>query len=198
MYPNDSRLTRGLGTEEKTIDELQGAAALIAFAAYVVDRRQVGPSRLSFAPEEEPVPAMATAPYRAILQGALLLSGFAAIGYEVVWTRILVLLMGSSTYAFSMMLGTYLLGLAFGALWIGRYLDQLKAPGTALRHLQLAVAIREEVFREIAKRPELGRSAAALSRLRCLVDEPGGFESEEMLSNRDFGQAKGVRQVRYG
>ncbi len=38
VYPNDSHLTRGLGTEEKTIDELQGAAALIAGGEHLTGR----------------------------------------------------------------------------------------------------------------------------------------------------------------
>ncbi|HKW90963.1 MAG TPA: fused MFS/spermidine synthase [Methylomirabilota bacterium] len=43
-------------------------------------------------------------------------SGFAALGYEVVWTRLLVLVFGSSVYAFAVMLASFLLGLGLGAL----------------------------------------------------------------------------------
>lgn len=43
-------------------------------------------------------------------------SGLAALGYEVVWTRLLVLLFGSSVYAFAVMLTSFLLGLGLGSL----------------------------------------------------------------------------------
>ncbi|MFC1712568.1 fused MFS/spermidine synthase [Candidatus Poribacteria bacterium] len=42
-------------------------------------------------------------------------SGFAALTYEVAWTRILLMIIGSSVYAFSIMLATFLLGLALGS-----------------------------------------------------------------------------------
>jgi spermidine synthase len=43
------------------------------------------------------------------------LSGFSAMVYEVAWTRVLVMIIGSSTYAFSIMLATFLLGIAIGS-----------------------------------------------------------------------------------
>jgi len=42
-------------------------------------------------------------------------SGFAALVYEVAWTRILAMIIGSSVYAFSIMLATFLMGLALGS-----------------------------------------------------------------------------------
>lgn len=42
-------------------------------------------------------------------------SGFAALTYEVAWIRILLMVIGSSVYAFSIMLATFLLGLALGS-----------------------------------------------------------------------------------
>lgn len=44
------------------------------------------------------------------------ISGFSAMVYEVAWTRVLVMIIGSSTYAFSIMLATFLLGLAIGSI----------------------------------------------------------------------------------
>lgn len=48
-------------------------------------------------------------------------SGFVAMLYEVVWTRVLALVLGSSTHAFSIMLMTFIGGLATGAWWVGRW-----------------------------------------------------------------------------
>jgi spermidine synthase len=45
------------------------------------------------------------------------LSGFVAMLYEVAWTRLLALVLGSSTHAFSLMLITFITGIAVGA-WI--------------------------------------------------------------------------------
>jgi spermidine synthase len=49
------------------------------------------------------------------------LSGFVAMLYEVVWTRLLALALGSSTHAFSLMLVTFISGIAVGAWIIGRW-----------------------------------------------------------------------------
>lgn len=46
---------------------------------------------------------------------ALGLSGFSAMVYEVAWARTLVMIIGSSTYAFSIMLATFLIGIAIGS-----------------------------------------------------------------------------------
>lgn len=49
---------------------------------------------------------------------SFLLSGAAALIYEVAWTRALSLVLGSTTYAVSTMLATFMAGLAVGA-WVG-------------------------------------------------------------------------------
>src|SRR6185437_12445671 len=43
------------------------------------------------------------------------LSGFTALGAEVVWTRLLSLMLGGSVYTFSVILGVFLLGLGIGS-----------------------------------------------------------------------------------
>ncbi len=51
---------------------------------------------------------------------AIALSGAVAMLYEVAWTRLLGLAMGSSSNAFAMMLITFIMGIAMGAWLIGR------------------------------------------------------------------------------
>lgn len=46
---------------------------------------------------------------------ALLLSGFCALAAEVVWTRVLSLLLGATVYTFSLILAVFLAGLALGS-----------------------------------------------------------------------------------
>jgi spermidine synthase len=50
------------------------------------------------------------------------LSGFTALSYEVLWTRILVYVVGNTTYSFTIMLSSFLLGLAVGASLFAKYL----------------------------------------------------------------------------
>jgi spermidine synthase len=49
-------------------------------------------------------------------------SGFSALVLEVAWTRVLALVMGSSVYAFSLMLVAFLVGLATGGAYFSAYL----------------------------------------------------------------------------
>lgn len=51
-------------------------------------------------------------------------SGAAALIYEVAWTRSLSLILGSTTYALSTMLGTFMAGLALGGYLGGRFADR--------------------------------------------------------------------------
>ncbi|MFC1562955.1 fused MFS/spermidine synthase [candidate division KSB1 bacterium] len=52
------------------------------------------------------------------------LSGFCALAYEVLWTRIIVYIISVSVYAFTIMLSTFLLGLAFGGYVGGKLSDR--------------------------------------------------------------------------
>jgi spermidine synthase len=52
---------------------------------------------------------------------AIGLSGFVAMLYEVAWTRLLALALGSSTHAFSIMLITFISGIALGSAIIARW-----------------------------------------------------------------------------
>src|SRR5579872_2833363 len=54
---------------------------------------------------------------------AIGLSGLCALGAEVIWTRILSLLLGGTVYTFSMILAVFLIGLGLGSsvgAWLGR------------------------------------------------------------------------------
>ncbi|MFN0066427.1 MAG: fused MFS/spermidine synthase [Limisphaerales bacterium] len=66
-------------------------------------------------------------------------SGFVAMLYEVVWTRLLALALGSSTHAFAVMLTTFISGIAVGAWLVGRWRG-LRRSLDAFGWLQLALA----------------------------------------------------------
>lgn len=69
-------------------------------------------------------------------------SGFLAIGYEVLWTRILVLHLGSSVYAYAIMLSIFLLGISLGSYAGGRWITSRNVPPeTVFSWIQIAWAL---------------------------------------------------------
>lgn len=56
-----------------------------------------------------------------LVLAAACLSGFVAMLYEIVWTRLLALVLGSSTHAFAIMLVTFIAGIACGAWIVARW-----------------------------------------------------------------------------
>ncbi len=68
-----------------------------------------------------------------------MVSGFLALLYEVAWSRALILVFGTSIYAFATILTTYLLGLALGSMILGRLADQVKNPVALLALLQMVI-----------------------------------------------------------
>ena len=74
---------------------------------------------------------------------AATLSGFTALGAEVVWTRQLSLLFGASVYTFSLILATFLAGLALGGAIGSSLARRTLRPAIALgwTHFGLAIAI---------------------------------------------------------
>ncbi|MDP3999074.1 MAG: fused MFS/spermidine synthase [bacterium] len=57
---------------------------------------------------------------------ALFITGFLALALEVLYTKTLILFIGSSTYAFSLILITFLLGIALGSWALSFFVDQIK------------------------------------------------------------------------
>lgn len=56
---------------------------------------------------------------RAALIGVAL-SGFTAMLYEVTWIRLLAIVLGASTYAFTLILTAFILGIGVGSYWLSR------------------------------------------------------------------------------
>lgn len=130
--------TLGLSVSERSAAV---AGVLVALLAWALSAR----TRPFFSTEEtyaqaapSDIPPVLIA--RAAVLGAVILGGMAALGYEVLWTRILVLVVGSSSTAFALMLGFYLLGLALGGFAMNRFSRWEVRPVRALQILQLAIA----------------------------------------------------------
>jgi len=67
-------------------------------------------------------------------------SGFCAMAYQVIWTRLLGLLIAPTTYAFSLVVGTFIIGLAIGNVLFGRMADRVKDLMSLLALTQIAAA----------------------------------------------------------
>ncbi len=83
-------------------------------------------------------PMMTPAPLAAVVAAFLL--GFGAIANEVFWSRILVLHLGSSVYAYSLMLFCFLTGLAVGSALVYRVIERADLDGL-LGGLALALGV---------------------------------------------------------
>jgi spermidine synthase len=70
-----------------------------------------------------------------------LLTGLSSFIYEIGWIRMLSLVLGSSTHSFELMLSAFIMGLAFGSLWIKRRIDSLEDPRRFLSLVQIAMGI---------------------------------------------------------
>lgn len=71
---------------------------------------------------------------------AIALSGMSALGAEVVWTRLLSLMLGATVYTFSIILAVFLVGLGLGSS-VGSYLSRrMVLPRVALGRCQMLLA----------------------------------------------------------
>lgn len=71
---------------------------------------------------------------------AIALSGFTALGAEVVWTRLLSLLFGATTYTFSLILAVFLAGLGAGSGLGATLVGRVRDPRGLLGWTQIALA----------------------------------------------------------
>jgi spermidine synthase len=66
-------------------------------------------------PEAQPPAADLNPKLAVFLVAGIFVAGFSAMVYEISWTRALIMVLGSSTYAFSCILMAFLLGIALGS-----------------------------------------------------------------------------------
>ncbi|MEW6188236.1 MAG: fused MFS/spermidine synthase [Thermodesulfobacteriota bacterium] len=77
---------------------------------------------------------------RAVVLG-IALSGFISMIYEVAWSRTLSLLVDSSVYGFSIMLTTFLVGIALGSYFFSRRVDTIRFQGLVWSWLQIGIGV---------------------------------------------------------
>lgn len=112
----------------------------VGFRAWRLDR--TGSTALLAAPggEAEPEPALNRKRDRALLAAAFL-TGLVAFAFEVLWTHLLTVVVGTSVYAFGDMLLALLLGIASGSWWIARHPASPDLQASRLARCQLAIGV---------------------------------------------------------
>ena len=110
--------------------------------AVVVGRRAVLPMAAT-ASEHDAAGEGVTCPpgLAALLPLLMAVSGFCSLAYEVVWTRLLVLFLETTTYAFTVMLAAFLLGITVGSALMTPFLRRARNGPLLLAGLQAAVAV---------------------------------------------------------
>jgi len=76
-----------------------------------------------------------------LIVGLFALAGFCSLTYEVLWTRVLIVFVPSTTFAFTTMLSTFLVGIAIGSSVSSRFADRLRSPAFALGLIEAGIAV---------------------------------------------------------
>ncbi|HWV93077.1 MAG TPA: fused MFS/spermidine synthase [Vicinamibacterales bacterium] len=110
---------------------------VVAGLAMVVATRT--PHTVIKADASAPVPPPISAESARLVYIAIALSGLTALGSEVVWTRVLSLLFGATTYTFSLILAVFLVGLGIGSSLGAALARGVSNAKTALGWVQLGL-----------------------------------------------------------
>src|SRR5215831_15412258 len=78
---------------------------------------------------------------RAVILGCFFLSGASGLVLELLWTRLLTLVFGSTTLAVSTVLTAFMGGLGLGSYFGGKWADRLRDPARAYAFLEATVGI---------------------------------------------------------
>ena len=115
---------------------INGAVALIGFGMARRTLHQAGTPEPAATPTAEAAPAASSWP----IYVTIALSGACALGAEVVWTRLLGLLLGATVYTFSIILAVFLAGLGMGSGVAAALVRGMARPRLAIGWCQLLLA----------------------------------------------------------
>src|ERR1035437_4778784 len=118
---------------------IQAAGAInLALAAlmWLIARGAEPPAAAPISPDRDEARG-----YFRLLLATALLTGTASFIYEIGWIRMLSLVLGASTHSFELMLSAFILGLAFGGLWVKRRIDAIGDPMRFLGWVQIAMGL---------------------------------------------------------
>ncbi len=78
--------------------------------------------------------------FHGILLALFAVSGAVSMFYEIAWTRVLAIVLGSSVYAFSVMLATFLIGISLGSFLLSKFSGKWKPSLHLFAILQMLTA----------------------------------------------------------
>ena len=111
----------------------------VAIGAWLISRKQDNPELAKTAstkPEvATPVGAYSAAHFSLLVCTAAGITGASSFAYEIIWVRLLNQALGTTLHSFELMLAAFILGLAFGGLWVSRNSNRI---GDAIRYAGLA------------------------------------------------------------
>jgi spermidine synthase len=124
----------GLVATERVAAGLNGVLGVLAL---LLGRQALSASPASAPVVGEALPAVwDNTAVRAALLGTAI-AGFTSMLYEITWIRVLAVVIGGTSYSFTLILTTFILGISLGSFWLSRRPD-VDALGTFSR-LQLAL-----------------------------------------------------------
>jgi len=90
----------------------------------------------------------------------LVFSGLTALIYQIIWTRLLGLIVGPTTYSFTIVLVIFISGLALGSMIFGYFADRVKNCLKLLLFTQIAAGLLVLVVSQV-----LGNSQMLFAKL---------------------------------
>ena len=114
-----------------------------------------------------------------LLLAVAALTGMSSFMYEIGWIRMLSLVLGSSTHAFELMLSAFILGIAFGGLWVRRRIDAAPDAVRLLGWVQVAMGVAA-----LATLPVYGSSFAVMQyAMGTLTPSAQGYVAFNLVSH---------------
>jgi len=132
-------LMPNLGMRSTT--HLAVAADLIIFVIALTLSRGVKAGATGISDSEQVKASPGLSRTEKIVLVAFLMTGLAALAAEVLWTRVLTLVVGTTVYAIATMLTTFLLGLAVGSAVFARIAQRTRHPGRIFGCLVVAIGL---------------------------------------------------------
>ena len=147
----------------------------VAAGAMLLPGRQSGAAAQAAAAPTSP----SRVPQLRLLLAVAALTGMSSFMYEIGWIRMLALVLGSSTHAFELMLSAFILGIAFGGLWVRRRIDSAADTVRLLGWVQLAMGVAA-----LATLPVYSATFGVMeTTLRALARTESGYSAFNVVSH---------------
>lgn len=111
---------------------------VVALAAYICAK---GAPRLAITFRTPAPPEHDSRRFVALLLLVAGLTGLSSFVYEIVWIRMLSLVIGASTHSFELMLAAFILGLALGGAWVRKRIDAYRDLVVTLGVVQILMGV---------------------------------------------------------